>query len=429
MENRDYEKIRHKMLEAGMDSCRAVLHVDLLQDCCTAMRSSPDSWQPEEGVLSGQLEQLARSGEIHPQDQEPFIAFTRLEHMRSAARLGQGTRSLLYRRQSQEGWRWHLMELVPDQDGRSAVLLVRDLTDALADSWARIENDAPEFQQRVYSQRDTEMAAILRSRFRTMNTVDVKSGRCQWMELARPASTENVGDYAHFIQNAVSSHVHPDDVGNFWKLLSLEHLRETAEGLDGDYKEEVCLYRRREGPLCWIEQRIIYSRQGDRVAVNILGQDITKEKCREETRIRDLEDRANIISSLSTLFFSTYYLDLGNNTFRAVTQLSHVGDLLGAVVQYSAALQIYANHFIHPDDRAEYLRVMDIQNLRQKLRWWKPYVAVEYRKLPDNPADGPEAATWVRATAVLAQTGPEDLPATAVYVAQDVADSKRRPEQ
>ena len=58
LENKDYEKLRNKILEADMDSCRMVLHVDLLQDYCTAMKSSSDGWQPEENSLSGQLEQL-----------------------------------------------------------------------------------------------------------------------------------------------------------------------------------------------------------------------------------------------------------------------------------------------------------------------------------------------------------------------------------
>ena len=93
---------------------------------------------------------------------------------------------------------------------------------------------------------------------------------------------------------------------------------------------------------------------------------------------------------------------------------------------YTAALEIYANHFVHPDDREEYLTVMGIQNLRQSLRWWKPYVAVEYRKLPDFPELG-DRCQLVRATAVMAQTGTDDMPKTVVYVARDI--TEKAPEQ
>lgn len=50
-----------------------------------------------------------------------------------------------------------------------------------------------------------------------------------------------------------------------------------------------------------------------------------------------VEDWAYIISSLSSLFFSTYYLNLEQDTFRAVTQLRRVGDLLGNEVNCTAA--------------------------------------------------------------------------------------------
>lgn len=137
-----------------------------------------------------------------------------------------------------------------------------------------------------------------------------------------------------------------------------------------------------------------------------------------------VEDWAYIISGLSSLFFSTYYLNLEQDTFRAVTQLRRVEDLLGNEVNCTAALQIYANHFIHPDDREEYLQTMSIENLRKNLRWWQPCVAVEYRKLPDGT--GPDSCGWVRATAVLAQTGVDDMPKTVVYAAQDISNNRRR---
>ena len=192
-----------------------------------------------------------------------------------------------------------------------------------------------------------------------------------------------------------------------------------------DYADDVCQYRLRGEQVRWIELHVLYSRQGGQVMVNILGQEITREKRQEESRLQALADRADIISSLSHLFFSTYYINVEKDTFRAVTQLRRVEDVLGEEVNCTAALQIYANHFIHPDDREEYLKVMNVKNLRQTLRWWKPYVAVEYRKLPDDP--NADTYGWIRATAVLARTGEDELPKTVVYVAQDITANVRRP--
>ena len=287
--------------------------------------------------------------------------------------------------------------------------------------------DAPEDPARSRAQWEMQIAAILQSRFQMINTVYLDSGRCERVDLTgetlsgRSAS----GDYVHYIRKAMDCYVHPEDREQFWAVLSLEHLRERAAAAE-EYGEEICRYRLRGETPRWIELHVIYSRQRDRTAVHILGQDITREKRREDSRLQTLEDRAYIIGSLSSLFFSTYYMDLERDTFRAVTQLHRVGDVLGEEVNSTAALQIYAYHFVHPEDQAEYLRVMNAENLKKHLRWWQPCVAVEYRRQPDGPAAGPDSWTWVRATAVLARTGPDDMPQTAVYVAQDITDSKRR---
>lgn len=272
---------------------------------------------------------------------------------------------------------------------------------------------------------EIHMADILRSRFKTMTTVDLDSGRCQLMDLSRPAGPENplTLDYAHCIQQTAANDVHPEDMEQFRDVLSLEHLREKALALTEGCEEEVCIHRRPGEPVRWTELRVIYSHRGRQTAVNILGQDITSEKRQEALRQQAMEDRSYIISSLSSLFFSTYYIDLEQDTFRPVTQLRRVKDILGSEVNCTAALQVYANHFIHPDDREEYLSVMNMQNLRQSLRWWNPYVAVEYRKLPESQTNRLE---WVRATAVLARAAGDDAPKTAVYVAQDISDSKHK---
>lgn len=99
--------------------------------------------------------------------------------------------------------------------------------------------------------------------------------------------------------------------------------------------------------------------------------------------------------------------------------------MLGSEVDCSEALRIYAENFIYPDDREEYLKVMNVQNWLQTLRWWQPFVALEYRKLPDAPLKDPKAYSWVRATAVVAQIGMDDIPKTVVYVAQDISESKK----
>ncbi|MDE7245325.1 MAG: hypothetical protein K2O18_15320 [Oscillospiraceae bacterium] len=273
----------------------------------------------------------------------------------------------------------------------------------------------------THSQRDMQMAAILRSRFSMMNTIDLESGVCERVSLDEAADLQNtdMGDYSFYFQQALDHFIAPEDVFQCRELLSLEHLREMA-AMTEDFQEEICQYRARRGTL-WLEQHVLYVRRGDQVMVHILGRDITKERVREEEHRQMLQDRSDIITSLNKLFFCVYYIDLDNNTFRTVTQLGRVGDVLGSDVDYIAASQVYAKNFIHPDDREEYLRVMCVDNLREQLRWWHPSVEMEYRRMPELEG---EECTWVRASAVLGRTGSDDLPRTVVYVAQNISDRK-----
>lgn len=289
MRTSDQEAILASMPEASDFTYRKILLVDLDLDRCTVLKSDPEGWQPGEGPITEQLARFALSGAIHQADAEHFITFTRVDQLKRVASGQQTEQSMSYRRRTDRGFRWNLMETILDHNKSS--------------------------------------------RFITLCVKDV------------------------------------DDM-----------FREGAK---------------REG-----------------LAVQ------------KQEMLNSLEERAYIISSLSMLFFSTYYVNLEQDTFRAITQLSRVGDILGAKVNYTAALEIYANHFIHPDDREEYLKTMSVQNLRDSLRWWQPCIPFEYRKISDMTETKSDTWSWVRASAVLARTGSDDLPKTAVYVAQDISVSR-----
>ncbi len=284
MEINDYEALLESLSRTGGLIYRKILRMDLERDRCTVVKSDPEGWQPGEGPVTDQFARFALDGAVHREDVERFVTFTRLDQLRRVADGGQETLSMLYRRKVEGGFRWNLMEVIPNQRGetRFVTLCVKDVDDLL---WEGVE--------------------------------------------------------------------------------------------------------------------------------------------REGLATRSLEDRAYIISSLSSLFFSTYYIDLEQDTFRTVTQLSRVGDVLGDAVSYTAALKVYASHFVHLEDREEYLRIMSVENLRENLRWWQPCVAFEYRKLSEGPGAGADKVSWVRASAVLARTGEDDLPKTAVYAAQDITYGRR----
>lgn len=144
-----------------------------------------------------------------------------------------------------------------------------------------------------------------------------------------------------------------------------------------------------------------------------------------ESDIDHNKKTASIISSLSSMFFATYYINLEKDTFQPVTQVEEVGNVLGDERNYTQGINTYAQKFICPEDREEYLNCVDRQNLLNALRNGQTFIATEYRKMPDEK----NQRTWTRATVVLAQTAEDGSPRRAVYVAQDVTESKLKEEK
>ncbi len=264
--------------------------------------------------------------------------------------------------------------------------------------------------------------------YRKILLVDLERDRCTILKSDRngwqPGEGPITGQLAQF---ALSGAIHREDAERFVSFTRLDQLgRATAGGQEA----ASLLYRRKDGDsFRWNLMEVIPDHRGGTRFVTLCVKDVDdllrESAQREGLAAQHLEDRAYIISSLSSLFFSTYYVDLEKDTFRAVTQLSRVGDVLGGEVNFTAALSIYASHFIHPEDRAAYLATMSVENLKDSLRWWQPSVAFEYRKLSEGPGAEPGKFTWVRASAVLARAGEDDLPKTAVYVAQDISSGRR----
>lgn len=283
-------------------------------------------------------------------------------------------------------------------------------------------------QEHTLTLRDMQLAAILKSRYSVMTTVYLENGQCERVWINEDSKMQNsfFGSYHQYFHDMLETNVNPEDAGSFQEIMSPEHLYQKAADTR-DYSEEICQYRTTGSSLRWMEQHVIYARQGNRISVNILGRDITREKLEEENRLKGEQERADIIRSLSGMFFATYYADLEQDFFRSVTQqLPEVRKALDNEVDYETGLKTYARTFIHPDDREEYLQVLSIQNLQKKLSKKNPYVTLAYRKLPDSPVTNPEEYGWIRSTAVLSQTDADGKARSIVYAAQDVTESKRK---
>ena len=143
-----------------------------------------------------------------------------------------------------------------------------------------------------------------------------------------------------------------------------------------------------------------------------------------ENDIDHNKNTASIINSLSSMFFATYYINLEKDMFQPVTQKVEVRNVLGNERNYTQGINTYAQNFICPEDREAYLSCVNRQNLLNTLSKDQTLVATEYCMMPDEN----NQRTWTRATVVLAETAEDGSPRRAVYVAQDITESKLKEE-
>lgn len=358
-------------------------------------------------------------GQMHPADRDKFCQKFSLEGLRKIKDTSVQKADMLCQWRGEEDHEYRYMAVIAyfgQQSGSKSYTIL-----ALQNVDKRVR------QEHTLSLRDMQLAAILKSRYSVMTTVYLENGQCERVWINEESKMQNVltGNYPQYFHQALETTVCSEDADIFRKVMSPEHLYQKAASVR-DYSEEICQYRMAGTSLRWLEQHVIYARQGSRVSVNILGRDITREKLEAELRRKEEQEQADIIRSLGGMFFATYYADLELDTFRSVTQIQKVEKVLQDTVDYATGIKIYAENFIHPDDREEYLNVLSIQNLRRTLSKERPYVTVAYRRMPDKKDARPEEYGWIRSTAVMSKAGSDGKAKSIVYAAQDVTESKRK---
>ena len=349
---------------------------------------------------------------IAGEDQKELVNKFSLASMKQAWRAGEKKRTLVCRALLYGVWRYISISAFfrESPKGGYAILAFQDVDERTKRSMERTRNDR-------------RMAAIIKSRYSILNTVDLDTGICERVYLG-DGGRRQVGDYSLYIQKALEQSVVERDKEKFRSVFLLENLRKKAESAQ-DYYEEMFQYQHKGTPALWVEEHVLFIRQGDKTVVNILGRDITSEKLMEEYAHRESAEKASIINSLSSMFFATYYIDFERDSIRPIMQKKEVGSVLGDERNYVMATHMYAQSFVHQEDREEYLKFVSRQNLFDVLSREHPLSAFEYHMMPDG--NGRRAC--IRATVVLAETASDGKPGKALYVAQDITESKLREEQ
>ena len=136
---------------------------------------------------------------------------------------------------------------------------------------------------------------------------------------------------------------------------------------------------------------------------------------------KERELSSSKIHSLSRLFISSYFLDLqtGKREYLSSTEEVIQNYLTGdfykdAPADYEDAIRVYAENYIHPDDRANYCMMCDRAYMAKTLNQENRFYSFNYRQI----AGGVEK--WLRMHAIVAAYSPDGKVTHVVLAIMDV---------
>ena len=140
--------------------------------------------QMQEGTIAEPWDALVKdqvADRLHSGYQVEFWERFSLEGLRRERAAGQERTELLCQWQEGEDYRYISVTAYfgrGRKPSRYTVVAIQDVDERM-------------HRELAHTQRDMQMAAILKSRFKIMNTVDLETGQCERVDLSRPAGPEN----------------------------------------------------------------------------------------------------------------------------------------------------------------------------------------------------------------------------------------------
>lgn len=156
---------------------------------------------------------------------------------------------------------------------------------------------------------------------------------------------------------------------------------------DGIDKVERALLRMYKGNYHWVN---VTGYLGNGVDDNIIiaVQDI-------DDQYKERQDQDTMIHSLSSVYYTMYYVDCDTNIITAIDNQMDSDIMLSSRGSFSQMTAVYANNCIHYDDREKFREFMNIHNFKKSLSYENPVIETEYRRIYDYGME------WIRAEVIL----------------------------
>lgn len=360
--NYTYDKILRCDLENGSFE-RVKVDEDFLKNRLSAQ------------TLQGWFDQIVERNYIHPDDVERFVSFAQVGTMKEALDSGQKKLSCIYRRRLEDGYRWHIVEVIPEPDympgNSNAMLYIKDVHDVYRYGLEREEVNI----------RNQEIIRSLGEANFGIYVIDLPTGQTETLRASQ--EMQDIVQEEHFwgrIARSLAACCHPDSQEEFLSRYSLAAMCKCCE--ENQERSAMTLLCRIGNDYKYVSAAATFSkrRAGSGYAVLAL-QDVDDRIRRKMQQTENDRRMAAIIRSRYSVM-STLYLDTGlcdrvylNNE-----------DGVNGIGDYEHYFKRACREVVEEEDRERFERELSLDNLRRRASQAADYdeLVVQYR-IKNNP--------------------------------------------
>ncbi len=348
---------------------------------------------------------------VYPEDRQGFLDHVMPECVRRRFAAGETKIEYQYRKLEREGlYKWYRSRIVRIDTGNPAQFKALSFT-------KNIDQDKLREERRLMAQHRFTVA--LRSAYLEVFEDNLTRDTCLRLHNLRSGGqwADTRESYSAVIAHDRDTLIHPDDREAFGTALGLERVRAAfAAGAT-----QLSVESRRltpDGTYRWHEVQLVRVEdpEHDDLVCMALLRDIDDRK-RLEERQRLTEHRLQ--TALRSLYDEVHEIDLATGRYEAVAIQGSVAPSR-QTGDYRRDIALYTELHVHPQDRADYARRLNLESLRAFFNEGGERIDHEYRRR--TPAGGYH---WCAVT-IVREVGAPAL--TVMAFVQDI-DAKRREEE
>lgn len=314
-----------------------------------------------------------------------------------------------------------------------AVLGFQNIDDIIEEHQAldKIKREKETLHQKEVEEQLSIINALSYS-FRNVFVANMSEGTARAIRLDNSYNVKAITDVKNLvfpfdkvIDRWVKENVHPDDKAKVKNTLNVRRMREifaTQDNYIGTYRNvengEIHYYQfdcRRVGNS---ENVVVGFQVIDKIVEDQLEIQ-EREKALVEARLKEEQERVEVIGSLSTIYSTIYKANIVTHEYEILTSIPLMAQVVPTKGNFDNIKTIIIKTFIEPEFRDSMLNFLDIDTLSERLNSVNT-VTIDY-KAPTGQ--------WIQARFIVKRRDESGKAVEALYVARDITEERNTKEQ